>query len=609
MIDNLKRCILIFAVAVLCLGFFIPVASLFPSFAVDVDYHAFDFTDVLADLQSSSTLDGRAFDVSDYPYSNSEKRPYLLNVVEYAYSYKTSLQGNYGLYLYIYNPQGIEFSEAVAFNEVEIATAYKDKYTATDWETFSLLFCSKSQGVYANLFYKFRVLDRIGADGKTILQRVNSIERVYDISGVEFAAKGAANAVDYNIGSSYRFTGYSQGYGVSVYDESTLSCTSSTFETISLDVYDTYYRTNTSGMGRGYQNQLNTVYFAVDDYFFDSYGALAKIKAEWYEYVTNPIFVTSSDYLYKKLLPYLGQYFPEGYRSYIPIPELTDSGFIDSIYDWLFDLGIVHDDIYDSGALQDFFLSWLLMFGEEKDLEKYILAYSLSFGSGNFLDKFDNISADLFADVVWDYRTRGYNCVDLGDKNFDMLAYDKSDNWLYSVVSYGLFNTLGWFGHDYNFGEDYVGIVPIYEVQEFDMFGSVSENLLISSDDVFDFTAFYDYSKSQGKRVILFRYAVTPYFACDVDWISDVQGEQSIRNQSYLAVESVFLDFDILQLTFSRDGVYMVIPVVQSPIDIFPGLTPPLQPIINPFWLDWLPLIVVLFVVILGGVVVLFVLK
>ena len=34
-------------------------------------------------------------------------------------------------------------------------------------------------------------------------------------------------------------------------------------------------------------------------------------------------------------------------------------------------------------------------------------------------------------------------------------------------------------------------------------------------------------------------------------------------------------DFDIIQLTFNKDGVYTVIPVVASPIDIVNDITPP----------------------------------
>ena len=40
-------------------------------------------------------------------------------------------------------------------------------------------------------------------------------------------------------------------------------------------------------------------------------------------------------------------------------------------------------------------------------------------------------------------------------------------------------------------------------------------------------------------------------------------------------MQNVFLDFDIIDTTFNRDGKYTVIPVVSDPIDIISDITPP----------------------------------
>ena len=42
-----------------------------------------------------------------------------------------------------------------------------------------------------------------------------------------------------------------------------------------------------------------------------------------------------------------------------------------------------------------------------------------------------------------------------------------------------------------------------------------------------------------------------------------------------MSMQNVFLDFDIISLTYERNGVYTVIPVVADPIDIFADVTPP----------------------------------
>ena len=42
-----------------------------------------------------------------------------------------------------------------------------------------------------------------------------------------------------------------------------------------------------------------------------------------------------------------------------------------------------------------------------------------------------------------------------------------------------------------------------------------------------------------------------------------------------MAWESVFFDFDVIELTFNREGKYTVIPAVSRPIDMVNGLIPP----------------------------------
>ena len=77
------------------------------SAAPDIAYAAgselnYDKTNVMDDL-TSSTVNGQPFDVKDYPYDEASQAQ-IVNFVEYCYSYKGNMQGNYGLYVYVYNP-------------------------------------------------------------------------------------------------------------------------------------------------------------------------------------------------------------------------------------------------------------------------------------------------------------------------------------------------------------------------------------------------------------------------------------------------------------------------------------------------------------------------
>ena len=140
---------------------------------------SFDGTSVTDDLTSSSA-GGKTFDLKDYPYDES-KQAQVINFVEYCYSYKANMRNNYGLYVYIYNPQGLNISTTSKSNNIQMATRYDEEGNPSDYAKFDLRFLSKSEeSNYKNLFYKFKVVDK-AIDGKTFAQRVNSNERRYDL--------------------------------------------------------------------------------------------------------------------------------------------------------------------------------------------------------------------------------------------------------------------------------------------------------------------------------------------------------------------------------------------------------------------------------------------
>lgn len=267
----------------------------------------FDKTDVIDDLESS-TVNGEPFDILDFAFDES-KRLQIVNFVEYCYTYKRNMQGAYGLYIYIYNPQGLDIAENSGQNKVQMAVSWsktKDgNYVADRYEKFDLRFCSKSEKTnYRGLFYKFKVVDR-EIDGKTMLERVNSNERRYDISGIELLTRGDTNAHEYTIGGTYKFTGYANGYGNT--DGDTLSCVVEDLETLKLEVHSTYYRTNVSSLGKGHYNEVNSVYFSVPDRVFKEYGNLQKIRAEWWEYKIKPALVLNDESFANFALQYVGR--------------------------------------------------------------------------------------------------------------------------------------------------------------------------------------------------------------------------------------------------------------------------------------------------------------
>ena len=94
---------------------------------------------------------------------------------------------------------------------------------------------------------------------------------------------------------------------------------------------------------------------------------------------------------------------------------------------------------------------------------------------------------------------------------------------------------------------------------------------------------FYAASVAADKTVYLLRFDKTQYISVNVQLWYEAQDtfgnyyNGSIPDKNgYVAQRlPVYLDFDVISLTFEKDGVYTVIPAVSDSIDIFSDVTPP----------------------------------
>jgi hypothetical protein len=151
-------------------------------------------------------------------------------------------------------------------------------------------------------------------------------------------------------------------------------------------------------------------------------------------------------------------------------------------------------------------------------------------------------------------------------------------------------------------------IKAIYAVQESDLDGTaeeVSKRLYISEADYKDFYDYY-YANKNLCTVYLFRYQTSDYIAQEATLyqyypngsiFTTGRGWQRCDTNAYFFQQTVNLDFDIIDVTFSNGSVDTVIPIVSSPIDVIPDATPPLhtQSDKPPAWWTWLKLAIGLF--------------
>lgn len=581
------------------------VFSAAPPSVFGAETNLYDDTSVMDDL-SSSKSNGQAFDIKDYPFDES-KQTQIINFVEYCYSFKTNMRGNYGLYVYVYNPKGLNISTSSKSNKIQMAVSYDADGNPTDYAKFDLRFLNKSETAdYKNLFYKFKIVDK-KIDGKNFAERVNSNERRYDVSGIELLTYGASNATEYSVNGTYQFTGFAAGYGPDAGAESTLECKVGYLETVSLDVKHTFYRTETSVKGAGYQNQLDTVYFAVPQWYFETYGKLQRIKAEWYEYKTNDIIVTSYKDFYDRAYPYIGVQLPQytyNQEIYYSLGQNAGSGgggIQAAKWGWNLGNGYLHNDaqtlyyLFEVDKISEYDpYSDIVDIGgiESNALYEYIKSYNKTFNKGTLPIKDGTISADLFTDDIDGYRKldteygkiqQGYSYYDF-DADVDLqklTSWQEGnpsfwENW----TNWGLLETL--FGKIPE--EESREVSPIYVLKEKDLTGTdaeIADRLLINEKDVQALKDYRAQAKENECTVVLFRFACSDYYSAAIDIMELGKGflgsDKKISGQAYRAWESVYLDFDIIQLTFNKDGVYKVIPVVANPIDIVNAITPPVQ--------------------------------
>lgn len=573
----------------------------------------YESTNVLNNLKGA-TIGGKEFDLKDYPH-NSNGKPQILSFVEFCYSYYAEKQADYGLYVYVYNPQDVAFDMSSERNKIQLTYGTKPSYSKYVLEFINY----STEAGYEGRFWKFKV-KLTDAQRTAILKEVDEANRIYKISGIELSYKN--EVTEYVCGQTYTYKGYALGYGSELAVSDTLSCKVDGLETyLTLDVKHTFYRTKTSSLGAGYQVQLDTVYFSVPETIFEEYGSLQRIKAEWYEYKTTPIAVvnTSSSTYGQAFYEYAKQYIGQsvtgssallGSKKYGLGVDVDLNGYdIPGAVKWGWNVMYPNWDKWATNTLYYLFetsqsiqeydpYAEITSTGgvESNVLYDYITNYNKTFENGKVKDGL--ISADLFEKDIDDSRKQkseygqiqyGYSYYDF-DVDADLQELQtfnpSSAGWKDKVAMYGFWNTL-FKRYDTEVSKT---LPPIQVLTDNDITGSsaskkkaISDTLCVNYNDVDSLQRYYSQAKAKKEKVVLFRFATSDYYSEMADIVYydttsrfDVSMPRLEKDSAaYIAQESVFLDFDIIQLAFTKNGVETIIPVVMSPMDIVDDITSP----------------------------------
>ena len=596
------------------LSFLVVMAGIFPAVlpasAEQTSKSVYEQTNVLDDLKKS-TIGDQPFDLSTYNFDES-KETKVLSFVEYCYSFYSAKQGNYGLYIYVYNPQGLQFNKYSPLNKIQFALGSS---TSTNYTKYNLKYlnCSTETN-YEGLFYKFRV-DMTDAQKEKVLKTVNSTERVYRVSGIELVTSGDTNATEYGIATTYKYSGYAAGYGSNENAASTLVCNTEESDVLSLKVHPTVYRPEgTNGENEYTQDSLHSVYFAVPNEYIKKYGAMTAVHAEWLNAVLAPALVTGNGNVYNAVKDYLGEYMYGGN------------------YWWWSDKDKNNDMPYEiiasrrMGSVENTELSMPLWAynanqtyqGNFDPPTRYITNLYMLFFTGGGTDSADDytVSSEMILDVLEESATK-YGGVLINGK-YSSKMFDSYDTKFTEVnikadETYQLTNAVidkSWWDRLWGYTGDvttttFDNIQAIYPVKDSDMTGTPEEicnRLYISEADYENFKDFYNKNKNLC-TTYLFRYQTSDYIAMEAaTWETDNgsfwEGDGIVRtytpdridSNNYFFQQTVNLDFDIIDVTFSNGEKDTVIPVVSNPIDVVPDATPPVLTISDEE-IDWMKIL------------------
>lgn len=573
---------------------------------------AYEMSNVMDDLKGS-TVDGKPFDLKDYGFS-ALKYTTVFSFVEYCYSYDPARQGDFGLYVYVYNPQGINFKFNSGQNKIQLGIGEnRETYEKYD---IKFLNCSIDTN-YFGLFIKYKV-ELTEIQRQEILSTLNSTERVYDVSGIELLTVGDESAHEYpatgvvderSQGSkTYRYTGYSKGWGADVTTDSLeVSCTEG--DVLRLEVHHTSYRQKgvTNGKDDYTQDSLNSVYFAVPKMIADKYGYLSEVHAEWRNAVTSWALVTGNYEIYSKFYNYIGKDIGHnnreiGYSVFgdpveanytIDVPttisksevaynarhRLTPDGTITlgktmacnnylTQLNWLFNASSqTEQDIADRTAISSQKLYDWYVKDFAKAVGKDYTGETLEIKDGVKIYKtlFDSVDAE-----IKDYRIKA-------DEKHTLLAQKWTQSWWEEHVT----------GGHHKDGNISVGaeVEAIHEVTDDDILNDkklTCEKLYISVSDYDEFINYYNSNKAEN-YVYLIRLGVTDYTSIEASQyeyttnLFKTEYEKKLDTNAYFFKETALLDFDVIDVTFDNGKIKTVIPCVSDPTDIFPDATPPVN--------------------------------
>lgn len=564
----------------------------------------YENTNVLNNLKGAK-IGGKEFNLADYPH-NDKGRPQIISFVEFCYSYYAEKQDDFGLYVYIYNPQDVVFDMTGESNKIQLTYGNVQSYSKYVLEFLNY----STEAGYEGRFWKFKI--RLTYEQKrAILSEVNENSRIYKVIGVEIAIKG--NVVEYPCLQTYTYKGYALGYGSELAQSDTLCCTVDGFDKyLSLDVHSTFFRGNGTNGKKYIQDTLHSVYFSVPNSIIEEYGRMTAVHATWLNAYTAPALVTGNSGFYEAMLGHIGQE--------IGVPDTYENlSFLQSFR--------TEEDIIDGWIGGEHFSGYYYGYNYPSKLSSKI---ANNITNLHWIFKSENGNADTYdvpSEDILGYMSRytAQHHGELVNNKYSRSLFEEVDSEFTDInitadETYSLTSEIikqSWWEKLFGSShveeiEDFNNIKAIEAVDYNDISSlesvQVCKKYYIDDSDYKEFSEFCTTSKRKNETVYLFRYKQSEYFSAEVyegtwkrTWSLTggsfagaiapgyVYSYENDDTNAFVMQQWVQLDFDIIDLTFTKDGVDTIIPVIMSPMDIVADGDHPVQT--TPETKNWLAII------------------
>ena len=481
-------------------------------------------------------------------------------------------KNHYGLYFYIYNPTRLNILKDSASNQITIMSNISkwgdmhQKYQLKLVDTYGEK--NESETHTDALILKFALLNY-----DDFVTNKPMAKRGYDISEFELMHDDNINAKAYAVAQNFIYT-KANGYTTATIDKT---------ETVRIEKENlafAYYRAQANESIDNFHD-LQSVFFTIPDEYEDKYGELVKVSAVWEECLSKPILIVNNSEIINDFQEVLGKEvpvdFPYAFGYGYHHTKIKGGRFDASGYGYLDYLFNSNLDLSGTSIKSDFVTTYYLYSDElyyKNLIDKIYLAY---------------YSKDVFSDEDKEIVTREELESDLdkymwSDECFDSIDRTNFENPIeFDSVKINNFtyyrNSTFW--EKFNcgsFAKDKLDFTNLKKVNPDDLKtyrnDKFKENYLVSSDvDAQKIRLMYTNNVllSRGDIYALY-FADTPYITHKL-YMFNAEGK-IVDCDAMVVQPTAIRNFDFIDLTYNKNGVITIIPVVGSPQNTIPGITP-----------------------------------